>query len=153
MAAQIDAFTPRIPQGINKEDPTRGTTDSPLVAMLPAAGDGSTHDGWMFLTLRQPVWPLMFLTDDALDRLLGQPLPVNISGHTITGTITGVKFRVDAQEVTVDLQLPDDDETVAAFRRVVGVERLSLGRPAGGQVYEELDKILDPKAPEGADPA
>lgn len=154
MAAHVDACTPRIPQGINKEDPTRGTTNSPLEAILTNAGGRAEHDGWMRLSLRHQFPPHTRITTQALDHLIGQPLPVHISGRTIMATIVEARPHEQGHEAEFVVELPKGDETVAAFRRVVGVERLYLGQAAGGATYAELEAVLatNPPVPSPSDP-
>jgi len=85
-------------------------------------------------------------------RLVNQMLQVNISGNLITGKIVEVRLNLEASELEISLQLPDDDPTVAAFARAVGTQAMHLSSSGAPQAYEALDELLETNLQKRADP-
>lgn len=81
--------------------------------------------------------PLMLVVED----LVGTTVPMHMSRRTIPGTIIAVVLWHETCEFTFKIELPDDDETVASWRRMVGPV-LYLSRAGGPESYAELDRIL-----------
>lgn len=99
----------------------------------------------MIIMMATPIPCGMPLALDPLRELPGTTIPVHLSGRIISGTILAVGVRQAHGKFEFTIELPEEDETVASWVRMVG-HGLRLSRAGAPESYAELDRILSGEA-------